>query len=137
MNNSGFSQFNIKYNTQSVLFVITQIFAKSLRRPWRFFVYFQNNRGECCKNYMHKIVDKLPTIHYNGGINNKRKDNKMKEAQEIANYIAKRLEYWQNELKKEKDADMKIMTEGQIFESTKILKHIQYEYGINPQKGQE
>lgn len=56
----------------------------------------------------------------------------MKEAQEIANYINERLNYWKEELKTEKDENMRNWTEGQIFESTKILKHIQEEYGINP-----
>lgn len=60
----------------------------------------------------------------------------MKEAQEIANYINERLNYWKEELKTEKDENMRNWTEGQIFESTKILKHIQDEYGINPNNEQ-
>ena len=60
----------------------------------------------------------------------------MKEAQEIANYINERLNYWKEELKTEKDENMRDWTEGQIFEATKILKHIQDEYGINPNNEQ-
>lgn len=60
----------------------------------------------------------------------------MKEAQEIANYINDRLNYWKEELKTEKDENMKDWTNGQIFESTKILKHIQEEYGITPNNEQ-
>lgn len=56
----------------------------------------------------------------------------MKEAQEIANYINERINYWKKELKTEKNENMKDWTNGQIFEATKILKHIQEEYGINP-----
>lgn len=56
----------------------------------------------------------------------------MKEAQEIANYINDRIKYWTENLKKETDENMKDWTRGQIYESTKILKHIQDEYGINP-----
>lgn len=60
----------------------------------------------------------------------------MKEAQEIANYINERLNYWKEELKNENDESMRDWTEGQIFEATKILKHIQDEYGINPNNEQ-
>lgn len=60
----------------------------------------------------------------------------MKEAQEIANYINDRLNYWKEELKTEEDENMRNWTEGQIFESTKILKHIQEEYGISPNNEQ-
>lgn len=60
----------------------------------------------------------------------------MKEVQEIANYIAQRIEYWTENLKNEKDGSIRDWTNGQIFESTKILKHIQDEYGINPKNEQ-
>lgn len=60
----------------------------------------------------------------------------MDEVQEIANYINERLNYWKKELKNEKDESMKNWTNGQIFESTKILKHIRDEYGIIPNNEQ-
>ena len=60
----------------------------------------------------------------------------MKEVQEIANYIAQRIEYWTENLKNEKDGSIRDWTNGQIFEATKILKHIQDEYGINPKNEQ-
>lgn len=56
----------------------------------------------------------------------------MNEVQEISNYINERINYWKEEVKNEKDERMKEWTNGQIFESTKILKHIQDEYGISP-----
>ena len=56
----------------------------------------------------------------------------MKEAQEIANYIAQRIDHWKEELKKITDQSEKHWINGQIFEASKILKHIQDEYGINP-----
>lgn len=56
----------------------------------------------------------------------------MNEVQEISNYINERINYWKEQVKNEKDECMKDWTNGQIFESTKILKHIQDEYGISP-----
>lgn len=56
----------------------------------------------------------------------------MKETKEIANYIADRIKYYQTRLKSEKDETRKIWIQGQIFESTRILKYIQNEYKINP-----
>lgn len=60
----------------------------------------------------------------------------MKEAQEIANYIAQRIDYWTEDLKKTTNPAERDWTNGQIFEATKILKHIQEEYGINPNNEQ-
>ena len=60
----------------------------------------------------------------------------MKEAQEIANYIADRMNYWKEELKNEKNPSMKEWTQGQIYEAGKILKHIQDKYNINPKNEQ-
>lgn len=58
----------------------------------------------------------------------------MNEVQEIANYVAQRLEYWTEVLKKTNDPNETAWTHGQIFEATKILKHIQDEYNINPKE---
>lgn len=60
----------------------------------------------------------------------------MKEAQEIANYINDRMNYWKEELKNEKNSSMKEWTQGQIYEAGKILKHIQDKYNINPNNEQ-
>lgn len=78
------------------------------------------------------MVDNLASVWYNGGRTLKEKESKMNEVQEISNYINERINYWQQQVKNEKDERMKEWTNGQIFESTKILKHIQDEYGINP-----
>lgn len=60
----------------------------------------------------------------------------MKEAQEIANYIAERMNWWKKELKEQEEKEDSLTeqnyTRGQIWEAGKILKHIQDEYGINP-----
>ena len=54
----------------------------------------------------------------------------MNEVKEIYKYISQRLEFWQDALKMESSESMKDWTRGQIFEASKILKHINEEYGV-------
>ena len=60
----------------------------------------------------------------------------MDDVQKISNYINERINYWKEAVKNEKNERMKDWTNGQIFEDTKILKHIRDEYGIIPNNEQ-